>query len=118
MGGLRRGALTADILWRARLKYGNIIGHAIRERNAALAVEAYDTAARLPSTTTMDRMVVAGYKVNGLLSEMSDLTICYKGEIMYLLKCLDSMEAARIALFIEATAGTTLPGITPFERMN
>jgi hypothetical protein len=32
---------------------------------------------------------------------MSELTVCFKGEHVHLLKCLDPKEAARIAIFSE-----------------
>ena len=114
-GGLRRAELSAGALRRARIKCGNSILLAIQERNASLAVEAYELAARQPSTSTEVQLATAGYKLNGPLFEMSELTICYKGEHVHLLKCLDPKEAARVAIFSEACAGEVLPGITPFE---
>ena len=114
-GGLRLDELSAGALRRARIKFSPGILLALQERKPSSAVDVYFAAARLPSTTTEAQLSVAGYKLDGPLFEMSELTICYKGEHVHLLKCLDEKEAVRIAIFLEACSGTIPPGITPFE---
>ena len=117
-GGLRRANLSCGALRRARIKYANSILLAAHERNATLAVDVYEAAARLPSTSTQLQLSIAGYRMNGPLFDLSELTICYKGERVYVLKCLDPNEAARIATFCEACASALPLGITPFEIMD
>ena len=101
---------------RAQVKYGHLVELAILQREPALALEAYELAKRLPSTTTMDALdIERGYKFNGLLYEGSELVVCYKGVQAHLLKGLREDEAARARSVREAFAGGPVPHVTPFE---
>ena len=113
--GLKLAEITAGPLYRARTKYGAATLLAVQEQNAAAARDVYELAQRLPSTATIDELSVFGYKLNGLLFESSELVVCYKGERVHVLKCLDSKEAARLARFHEVFGGSLVPGVTPYE---
>jgi hypothetical protein len=119
--------IEASALLRARVKYGHLVTLALMERNPAVAREAYELGKRLPSTTTVATLKVAGYKLNGLLFEGSELVICFKDESVYLLKSLRDDEARRARAFHEACsssaggAGSSLPPIphiTPYELLD
>ena len=116
-GGMRRSAIEASAALRARLKYGHLVAHSIMERRPDLAVEAYELGKRLPSTATVRELQVAGYTVNGLLHEGSELAICFKDSRVHLLKGLRDDEAARARGFLAALVGRSVPHVTPFELM-
>jgi hypothetical protein len=116
-GGMRRSTIEASAALRARLKYGHLVALSIMERRPDLAVEAYELGKRLPSTATVRELQVAGYTVNGLLHEGSELAICFKDSRVHLLKGLRDDEAARARGFLAALVGRSVPHVTPFELM-
>jgi hypothetical protein len=109
--GLER--IHAPVAMRARIRYGHLVTLAIMERKPSLAREAYELAKVLPSTATAEGLRMAGYKLNGMMHEGSELIICYKGEQMHLLKGLHEDEAARARIFHDACAGEAVPHVTP-----
>ena len=114
-GGMRRSAIEAPAALRARLKYGHLVALSIMERRPDIALEAYELGKRLPSTATVRELQVAGYNVNGLLHEGSELAICFKNDRVHLLKGLRGDEAARARSFLAALGGGSVPHVTPFE---
>ena len=112
---MRRSAIEAPAAFRARLKYGHLVALSIMERRPDIAVEAYELGKKLPSTATLRELQVAGYKVNGLMHEGSELTICFKNDRVHLLKGLRGDEAARARSFLAALGGRSVPHVTPFE---
>lgn len=102
---------------RARVKYGHMVLLAIQEHNAALAKEAYEMAASLPSTTTVGQLQMNGYLLDGQLYEGSELVICFKDERTYLLKGLDQKEAVRARIFrVACGIEVEKPGVTGITR--
>ena len=114
-GGLRRSEIEKPAVIRARIKYGNLVAQSVMEHRPDIAVEAYELGKRLPSTATVWELQVAGYKVNGLLHEGSELAICYKGDRVHLLKGLRDDEAARARSFLAALDGGSVPHVTTFD---
>ena len=116
-GGKRRSQIEAAAATRARIKYGHLVSLALMERKPELAVEAYELGKRLPSTATVRELGVAGYQVNGLLYEGSELAICFREDRVHLLKGLRADEAARARLFLDALAGASVPHVTAFDLL-
>ena len=114
-GGLLRSEIEKPAVIRARIKYGNLVAQSVMEHRPDIAVEAYELGKRLPSTATVWELQVAGYKVNGLLHEGSELAICYKGDRVHLLKGLRDDEAARARSFLAALDGGSVPHVTTFD---
>jgi hypothetical protein len=117
-GQVPAAGIEAAVATRARIRYGHLITLAIMERNPAAAVEAYELAKRLPSTATVQQLRIDGYKINGLLSEGSELVICYKGQRVHLLKGLREDEAARARIFHDTFAGAPVPHVTSYELVD
>ena len=115
---MHHSAIEAPAALRARLKYGHLVTLSIMERRPDLAVEAYELGKRLPSTATVRELQVAGYDVNGLLHEGSELAICFTEDSrVHLLKGLRDDEAARARSFLDALRGGSVPHVTPFKLM-
>ena len=114
-GGLRSSDIEKPAVIRARIKYGNLVTQSLMERNPDIAVEAYELGKRLPSTATVQELRVAGYLVNGLLHEGSELAICFKEDRVHLLKGLRDDELARARSFLAALNGESVPHVTSFD---
>ena len=69
---------------------------AIASNSPEAAWDAYLMAAARPSTTTTLELQRDGWCLNGPLYEGSELTICYRGFEVHVLKSLESSEASRI----------------------
>lgn len=113
--GMRLRDIEKGVVVRANIMYGLGVMNAVSFQKPDVALEAYQLAKQLPSTTTVASLGVDGYQLNGPLFEGSDLTICYKGGQVYILKGLSPDEAARAHAFQVAVAGAPVPHVTPFE---
>jgi serine/threonine protein kinase len=74
----------------------------LSDGNRDAALDLYREVEGLPSTTTMHEFEMVGWQMNGPLYPGSNLTICFRGLEVHLLKILDQEEAKRLVLFSEA----------------
>ena len=115
------GDFLASVAARARTRFAQRVGNALTEQSPADAARVYWDAEQLPSTTTLHTFELDGFRVNGPLHEGSELTICYRGAISYVVKGVFATDALRLvelrgALAQAATAGARAPRhVAPFE---
>ena len=115
------GDFLASVAARAKTRFAQRVGNALTEQSPADAARVYWDAEQLPSTTTLHTFELDGFRVNGPLHEGSELTICYRGAISYVVKGVFATDALRLAelrgaLAQAATAGARAPRhVAPFE---
>jgi hypothetical protein len=111
----------ASVAARAKTRFAQRVGNALTEQYPADAARIYWDAEQLPSTTTLHSFELDGFRMNGPLYEGSELTICYRGGLSYVIKGVSGADALRLAelhaaLAQAATAGERpLRHVAPFE---
>jgi hypothetical protein len=115
------GDFLASVAARAKTRFAQRVGNALTEQRPADAARIYWDAEQLPSTTTLHSFELAGLRVREALHEGSELTVCYRGAISYVVKGVQATDALRLtelhdALAQAATAGARAPRhVAPFE---
>lgn len=107
----------ASVAARAKTRFAARVGNALTEQRPADAARIYWDAEQLPSTTTVHTFELDGFRVNGPLYEGSELTICYRGALSYVVKGVYATDALRLADLhgALAQAATAPRHVAPFE---
>jgi serine/threonine protein kinase len=101
-------------LRRVGLRYSSQALLAVNEQNSTLALDVYDKTSRLPETSTVSALNIAGYRMNGPLLSGSELVICFKGLESYILKGLNDDEWENAKAFDVAFPEKSRPNIVDF----
>jgi serine/threonine protein kinase len=91
-----------SIILRAFQRFSARINAVVIDRSVEGAREVYKDAALLPSLSTTLRLSESGYQLDGPLFEGSELTYCFRGIDVLVMKNLDTKEAARAHALLDA----------------
>lgn len=104
------------VISRIYARFSSRILAVLQSGDKNLAAEIYKDAKLLPSLTTLQNLKLNGYTVNGSLYEGSNILLCYKSAVVYVVKSLDTVEAARVRQFQTVMSDTSPnPHIISFE---
>jgi hypothetical protein len=117
-----RLSVNDGIVQRAMLRYPQQILLACSERDASLALAAYDAACELPGTaTTTDLLSSHRVVIGGPLYPGSSIEVCFRDDdVPKVLKPLSTREHARVAAFLECAPsfGGFPAHVAPFEVLH
>lgn len=109
--------VDSNVIRRMNERFSSRVTNALLQCDPRLARDTYEATLNLPSTTTVQKLNLSGYQLNGLLYENNEnIIIGYKGLRTMVVKVLDADESNRINTFQEAISlESRHPHIIEFE---